>query len=201
MLQQVAQKTIGGFCLFPETLMFLETIPVRMPNRPSWQHQPWRAKLIYSWASMPFTYPLKSSSCSWTCQGLHGSTMVLIWKIRKKQKSGFQTWCWVRCTFHPIKCNQCFILAIRHWRDVGMDFHKQMLQWQLQPAVVEPHWWVLGTRQQAPWRERGDVSVCELWEKARRLHNFIGFIPVPPACGSSLGPCWKNDCISWQGHP
>lgn len=142
--------------------LFFETIPVRMPNRPSWQHQPWRAKLIYSWASMPFTYPPKSSSHSWTCQGLHGSTMVLIWKVRKKQKSGFQTWCWVRCTFHPIKCNQCFILAIHHWRDVGVDFHKQMLQWQLQPAVVEPHWWVLGTRQQAPWRERWCVSVWAL---------------------------------------
>lgn len=39
------QYFIGGFCLSPETLMFFETIPFKMPNRPSWQHQTQRAKL------------------------------------------------------------------------------------------------------------------------------------------------------------
>lgn len=34
------QYFIGVFCLSPETLMFVEKIPVKMPNRPSWQYQP-----------------------------------------------------------------------------------------------------------------------------------------------------------------
>lgn len=71
-----------------------------------------------------------------------------------------------------------------------MDSHKQTLQWQLQPAVAEPHQQVFGKRQQALWS--GDAFMCELWGKARWLHCSIASIPVPPVCSSSLGTWWQN---------
>ena len=85
---------------------FGEDSTVKKPNRPSGNTSHEGQSWSIAGLLCPSPIPKNPVVTLELARVSFGSTMVSIWQNSKKQQSGCQTQCWVRCTFHLTKCNQ-----------------------------------------------------------------------------------------------